>query len=493
VAAATSPATPAPSRRLSAAVVLALVAPIWLIDPLPLQDLTSHEEIVALLVHGLDWSGVPERMAVDPSPRPYAVTYFLWAALAGVIGVTSASKALLTYALAGGVLCASRWVRQLDPAKGDRALLVALFACGEFYYLGLVQFLVALPSGYLLLSRVCGRQPQAPPGRAALALDAVLLLLTYLLHPLAGFLTGLLMAPFAVRPGAVVAGARRLLLVGLPCVAWAGLVGLLGTSRPLYPNYGLSLSGVEGLAALATAPVGGIAFWEGGLTPKALALGNLVAWVGGLLALLWRANRSRGALHPCLDATLMLGLAWLLLFPYGFHNGTMLNTRMLAFLLPLGLARLPVGAPSRPSRALTALALCASLATAWSAQALAARELRELAPVLAAMEPRQAVFHEGWVDSDVLRGRKLSLHSHAVASYTAHAGGYRPASPVLFSTSPVHVHSPLPYPAQGSPVPECYRYVIRAPLQPGSPEGYREVPLEGTRWRLLERLPRAPE
>lgn len=482
--------------RIRAALALLCVLPVWLASPLPIQDLPSHEQVVALLANGLEWSGFAERMALDLTPRPYAITYFLWAALAKLVGVETSSRLVLSYVLAGGALSCAALVRALDPRKQIRCLLVALFAFSEIYYLGLTPNLIALPTGaWLLARRVPGLEiePDAPFWTRALAADAFLLTLTYGLHPYTGFLTGVLLLPLALSTPDRRRRMAETLAVGAPCVVWTALV-VFGAPPFEHPDMPTAFMGPASLAlALFSYPVnalGSFAFLLFGPLTAALATLSLVAWGLGAIAL------TRGAPDPrprsrALWPAVGVALAWYCLCPMTWRWGGMLNLRMLPFLLPLLLAAAPARARTGATTALTVAATSLVCAIASVAHVAAARELAPLERVLAAMEPRAAVAAPRAQlpanRSHVVIGLKLHLHIHAPLRYHVRQGGLSNA-PLHLRTagSPVQLLAPLPQLREGEPIDPVFRYAIGVPGAT-APPGFRRVDVPDTPWSLFER------
>ena len=94
-------------------------------EPPEVASIPFPAGIVSVLVQGTEWTGFAERLAVDPTPRPYAVAYFLWAALGSLFSVETASRLLLSYAIVGWLVAGSALVRTCSPDKRWRSLLAA--------------------------------------------------------------------------------------------------------------------------------------------------------------------------------------------------------------------------------------------------------------------------------------------------------------------------------------------------------------------------------
>jgi hypothetical protein len=429
-------------------VALALVVPIWVAHPLPLQDVASHEQVVAVLVHGTDWTGFGDRLALDPAPRPYTVVYFAWAALARVVGLDAASRVLVSWSVVGAFLAASALVVRVDPEKRARSLLAALFAYSELHYLGFVPLMMAVPTGlWLVARRIDPRE-----GKRELAIDAALLLVTYLFHPIPALVAAVCVAAIAFggrTRGERLGGLARLALVAAPCVLWAAAIALLARPRPLHPALQPEMlapwkAALE-LALQPTAPFGWYLFWTVGGPARALALASLAAWALGIAALAVGPARAEPAgRRRAAVIALLASLAFLFLFPDKLGNGSALSLRAILFICPLALAVAPARGEGRAARVLTALAVAAALGTGLAAHLLAARERAALSPLVDAIPPRQAVLQPGTSPrSRVLLGYLLDVHLNAWARYHVHRGGLGPGGHITFSTSPVEVVKPV--------------------------------------------------
>jgi hypothetical protein len=489
-------------RKLDLVVALLVVLPVWICDPLPLQDLPSHEQVVAAMAHGLDWTGFAERLRMDWSPRAYALVYFVWAGLAKVFGVSTSSRLLLTFALGGGLLAMLQWIRTLDPRKQDRALLAGLLVFSEFYYLGFVQLLVSLPFGFLLLARRTPPRDTPRPLRDE-AVDALLLLAAYLCHPLGGFPAGVILVAFALRSRTktpeIARALGRLLLVALPCVLWHGAIALWARPRgvPVEVDGAFGfLPPLKAGAAILCYPLashGTFYFWLVGGAARVLALVNLCAWGVALLALFWRGGSvAERPPRPGLGLAVCTLLAFVFVFPDHWRDHSILSLRGLLFLFPLLLAWAPVREETRASRILTGVALALCLLTAYSAHFLAAGEFRRLDPVLAAMEPKASVLPITVLDpnvkperSRVLLGYILDLHANTAMRYHVQKGGLGPSiGAIALGNSPVEIVDPLP--RRVDPV---YRYLIAPSGAVRGARGYREIETSSRYWSLFERIP----
>jgi hypothetical protein len=471
---------------------LVFVAPVWLFDPLPIQDLPLHEQIVAVLVHGRDWTGFADHLGIDPTPRPYAVAYFLWAALGAVVGVTAASKLLLSYAVLGWLAAGSALVRTCDPAKRWRSLLVGVFLFHEFYYMGVVPFLVGLPTGLWLIARWARRcRGDAPASRRQRLGDGGLLLVTYLIHPGAGLVTGIALLAFLLTAPQPRRRALELFAVGGPSLAWT--VALLALAPPYhhrFPVVELAWNSAQGtVLGLVTMPVnayGSLFFWRAGSTTALLGWLLVGAWILGVLASVpGEAPAERGPARRPVAAALALALTYYVAFPYAWQVGTMLCFRALPLIFLWSLALLPRREEGRPARLLVCAALALTATAAWLAHWQGSRELRPLEPILAVMEPGQAAIPPGVRGrSQVIQGAKLRLLEHAAARYHARKGGLGPQGLIYFSVSPVVVRDWLPDPAER---PLDYRYFVSLDGEL-PPAGFHRIPIRGTgRWALFER------
>lgn len=482
---------------------LAFAGPVWAFELLPVQDLPAHEQIVSVLRHGPEWTGCGDRLRIDPTPRPYAVTYFMWAAVAALTSLSVATRLLLTWVIVGWLVCASSLVRACRPDLGWRSLLVGLYVFHEFYFLGLIPFLAGLPVGFWLIRRwALRRRSDAEASPKALAADGGLLLVAYLIHPGAGLVTGLGLWPW------VAAGPRRgrrlreLLWVGSPSLIWTGALALFAEPyHHRYPVMALSWNSVEGmLLGLVSLPVsayGSVFFWRGAGPVALVGWLALAGWLLGGVALGWGAAAGEAAsdppsrLRPVLRWGLVISLGYYVLFPYAFDVGSLLSLRVLPLLLVWLLACAPSRREGRATRLAVVLALASTACASWLAHGLGARELRPLEPVLAALEPRQAVIPPGLPGrSRVIRGAKLRALAHAPLRYHARRGGLGSTGLIHFTFSPVVVVAPLPDPAEQ---PAAYRYFVSLDGE-GPPPGFVRVPLRGTgRWALYERSPRAAQ
>ena len=481
--------------RIRLGVALLCALPVWLAYPLPLQDLPSHEQVVALLANGLEWSGLADRMTIDASPRPYALTYFLWAALAKVFGVAASSRLVVSYLLVGGVLGSAALVRAFDPRKEIRSLLVVLFLFTEIYYIGLIPNLLALPTAMWLLARRVPRaeiEPDAPFWTRGLAADAALLLFTYGLHPYTGFLTGVLLLPLALSTPDRWRRMGEVLVVGVPCVAWTALTLLLAPAHENPTLLTIFTDPFHLALDFFGYPISALgSFWfpiAGGVT-AALAVVTFLAFGLGALALA-QGRPVAHARNPALMPTLGVGLVWFCVCPIEWRYGAMLNLRILPFLFPLLLAAAAATERSRRTLPLTLGAAGVICAVATCAHLLAARELAPIERVIAAMESGAAVAApQVQVDdhrSQVVLGPRLQLHIHALLRYHVQRGGLSNA-PLHLRTagSPVQLLDPLPLLEPGGPVDPVFRYVIGLPGDAGPP-GFRRIDVPGTEWRLFE-------
>ncbi len=184
--------SPRPSRFLIGAFAVLFVAPVWLFERLPMQDLPNHLAIVATLASEGSVGGWHDVFENRLEPRPYSGYYWATLTAGRVLGVEVANRLVLSCYLLASVWAFGALARS---GRGSplAALLVLPLLYNDFYLIGMTAFLISLPllaGSVATARRLSASEPRARWG-LALALCSIALVLA---HPFSWLLGCLLVA-----------------------------------------------------------------------------------------------------------------------------------------------------------------------------------------------------------------------------------------------------------------------------------------------------------
>lgn len=226
-----------PSRVLPIAALAVSSIVMLFVKRLPLQDYPLHVLVAQVLAHP---EGYARYYEPDLKLRPYIGSYGLAVAFGRWLSADAATRlGLLIYAL-GTPLAVWAYTRETAPARAPAAVLAIPAIWSGLYYLGFVNFLMAVPFAYGALAAMLAFTRR--PCVAAAAGYAVLSAACYLCHATAfatlvlASLGIALLAPRAARGGALV-------LAGVVAVAALVLTprDVLGGIRFSYVPHGAGM------------------------------------------------------------------------------------------------------------------------------------------------------------------------------------------------------------------------------------------------------------
>ncbi len=484
----------APLFPLAVAWLLALcLAPLWLLDFVPLQDHPYHLFIAAVAQGfddpGLGWAEHYERVR---RVGPYSFSYLLLQALAAWTSLETAGRLLVSLYFVG-VAAVALGESRLRDAPPWGALLVFPLALGPIYFLGFHSYLLSLPLLFLAL-RDLERLGREPLGVRSLAIQAAFAAPLFLTHPYSVLVYAVLgaaatlLAPAPSRP-------RRAVPLAATTAALLLWLAASGGSGGLAPSFArTSWWTPAGTGAFALLTFTGLRLHGGIHGPTALlwaALFAVFAACGWTSRPRWRTLR-----EPLLLFSLvLLGVA---LLPFAIGPYSYFNLRLLAvagFLLALLAARLPL--PSGAA-ALAVGLVSALLLLSFDRHAKLSAEIREIEPVLAAMEPGARILPL----LEVTRSRVLDplyfyqLHSHVPLYYHVRGGGGANPIPLHSALLPIRSRDDRRLPAplhprlfDGPVHAPVYRYFVTRGLSPAlaarlGPYGVQRV--RSGPWALYE-------
>jgi hypothetical protein len=393
------------------------LVPVWLPDPLPMQDLPNHILKVDLLRRHLGGDAATRAVfELNPRPVPNDTCYFALLALSPFMGLVTAARVFLSGAVLALSLTAWRWARRLD---GDAAAALAAvgMAYTSFMSKGFFNFVAGLPM-YLAALLLLTRRPFTR--RDALLLGGLATLL-YLTH---GFVFIALVAVSAgwlvlARPPLAETARRAAALV-------PGVVMLLVWMRG-------GIAKPTGQAPLDVATPLGVRAWDAVAWLLGLAYGSPIGLVWLLAVLLLVAAgcvallRRRDLLgsvreNPFLVLAVGMGIAYLVGPDF---SGSHARVRWLpiAVLTALPGLHLPRRGLARAAVAAVLVASGVGLHVLNAAAFLdASRSVREYVSGVDAVEPGASILP---IDrEDPLVGARPNLHSWAY--YHLARGGWGP-------------------------------------------------------------------
>jgi hypothetical protein len=453
---------------LLALLTASALIPLWLADPLPLQDLPNHLLKVDLLRRHLAGDqAVREVYALDFGPVPNLLCYAVLLALSPFMGFQPAAKVFVAACVASLPLATYLWVRAHNRPDTVLALAAPGIAYTAFLSKGMLNFAAALPL-YLGCLLAVSRNPFR---RRDVVLVCGLASLLYLTH---GFVFVVLVVAslgiVVLDMGPWREAARRLggLLPGLVLLAvWLSR----GLARP-----GLDESAGWRWSLDIMGRVWAIAPWLFGFAHGSAFALLWLAVMAGVLAYtcvvlagdLVRGGRIGPVVrrHRFLALALVMGLTFLVGPEPPSATGAV---RWLPLIALTALAGLRLPAP-RAVRAVVAVLLVASAVGLHvrNAQAYAAGSaaVRAYVSGLAAVEPGASLLPIDREDPPF--GQRVNLHSWAY--YQIGRGGWAPYLHAYRNRHPI-VYRAHPWaPAEGAKAPldpetvrrvaACYDYVL---------------------------------
>lgn len=515
-----------PLHWLVAALAVAHVVPLWLVEYVPFMDLPQHMAAIGVLAHHGDPAlGYAAYFYVDLWSTPYLGFYLVAALFAQIVSVETAVRLFLSLYVLLMPLAAWRYLRAhgRDPLV---TLLVFPVIYGTFVFMGFVNFVVALP--FLLLGLGALRRSLDGDRRAQIWL---------VVHSLALYFTH-------TQVYLLYVGSAGLYLL----LVWPGWRRFFFSLLHLIPTLVLFGVWVVGSAVLATgeawtqghggrnaSPPG--ASWEDiGTTLRELPARLVDAYRDGsddvLLVLLGlvivglliarrppSAEGARAWLRTnALEVVTLVLLGLYFALPVSFKWIWPLNWRLVpvAYLVGLAALRLPPMRGRWRAALAVPLALLAVVGVVNHAKHFKAfqAEVGPLNEVLQQAEPRRRTMGLIFDKGSGIITPTLAPYLHYAQFYQLRRGGMADFSFANFAQSPVHFYEetgPPHLPVRWEWTPERMRYPDHPPgaadyydyyLVRGSWRGrgpfakhlgteIREVASAG-RWRLFERIPTTP-
>jgi hypothetical protein len=430
-----APAAVRPGRDPLFAVAASLLAllclwPIWSQRFLPMQDYPQHL-FLSFVLHSwddprLDWSAYRAELRV----APYSLEYWLVGGFARVVPIEAAGKLLVSLYVLGMAALVARAARRVPADRTPWALLLLFpLVFNQTYYLGFVNYLLALPLLFLALYDL-EALAEGPVGPLRALRHAAWLGLLFLCHPFAALLYLGFGSVLALAGRSDAARRRRVLgaLVPFALVVGAWALGLReAPSSSVHSAWALLWWPAGRVLRFLALPLTGMRLRDGVDVP------SLALWSAAILLLFVCARRgSPGPRRR--DPELVwvaLALAGYGALPFWLGYYAFFNLRLAAV---AALALVLWCAPLRVPRAagLALAVLCAGLVAA-SARISdrVGDETAELLPVLAQMEPNARVLPI-YVDPTgrVLERDVFPVHVHDHNYYHVRVGGG--ANPNLF-------------------------------------------------------------
>ncbi len=297
------PATPMPSAPTRWPFLLALslltalgLLPVWLAALPPLQDYPQHLFNVAVL---LDPPGGPlsQHYVGEWHLGPYTSIYALIALLTPLFGLEAAGRltlSLVGVATALAIAAADRHLRRSAPTPTlprYGLLLWVPLTFTQCWYLGLVNWCLAVPLLVWALLQHTDATSEHPPRRWWLGHAAVVLLLN-LTHPFAGLAyAGLAALASLWRPLPALVRRRGLLLAATALATTVALLLAAGLGGPAVQHQFVPPS-LEFAAIFALMPAVGM------LGARGFDAVPLAAWLGVLVVLAMAARTQPAPLQP---------------------------------------------------------------------------------------------------------------------------------------------------------------------------------------------------
>ncbi|MCP3960818.1 MAG: hypothetical protein GY719_23485 [bacterium] len=184
---------------LLAALCLLYLLPVLLTPHLPMQDLPNHLAIVDALARQEIDPGWSEHFASRLGLRPYAAYYGLALPPAKLLGPSAANRLVLALYVAGFIAAASFLVGSLRHAGRWCVLLFFPLIYNDFYLVGLVNFLLAIPLAMLGAGASLRLLAEGRRRTGYAVLLGAVALLVYWTHPLALVMLLAVIAAVALR------------------------------------------------------------------------------------------------------------------------------------------------------------------------------------------------------------------------------------------------------------------------------------------------------
>jgi hypothetical protein len=500
---------------LAGVVVLVLLcislASVWAIPYLPLQDYPQHLFQAKLTAESL--AGHPlDNSAYQVQLKPtYSVFYLLVWAFHGLLALSDAGRAsvALYFILIAWACWRTLWHTARGGIPGWGALFLFPIAFNQIYFLGFINFLLAMPLLWVMLLWLLEHRQQ-PWNLRSLLIHVGTLLVLLFIHPFAVIIGAMVIAAW-VALGIRVPAQRRYFLIAL-AIAAIVIAGWLVCSHTS-PTGAMTASRVVWDSPLRNASFM-LELFTGMSAPTSPHPLTLLFWLASAAILLWAAFTSpripaaRLVAPFALAAILLLALAVLFL-PFSAGGVGYVNVRITMifyFFLALLAAHISL---RPPQRTLLFLAIAGLVLQSIYMQYRASQEVAEIQPIIAAMQPNAAVLPLLFDrESAEMDGYYFSLHLNDAFHYQIEKGGL---SPYLFD--PVNGQTPVSFcPGTQPPAPDIYLPTqfrwerFGPPLAPyryylvrgGSPSLYRYMDqhailqMTSGKWRLYEAAPSAP-
>ena len=136
--------------RLFYAAIALCVAPLWVVDYLPMVDLPQHLAQVAAMRELVAQNPSFEALFTVNWFTPYVLAYAVLYGLSAIVGIPLAAKLVLTLAIAATPLAVGALLREVGASARLRWLAIP-GALGFAFYWGLFSFVCALPLALLLV------------------------------------------------------------------------------------------------------------------------------------------------------------------------------------------------------------------------------------------------------------------------------------------------------------------------------------------------------
>jgi hypothetical protein len=324
---------------LLAAVAIALILPVWIVQYPPLLDLPNHLARSFVLSHLHDPAYHFDRFyAAQWGPYPYLGMDVTLIALQQVFSVQVAGKIFLSFCLLALPLGFWWFLRQANPGNDWLAAWALLVACNEFFLESFLAFQLSVAVGFLTLGFWARWTPRLTARRWFILL--LLATATYFSHLIGFILVGFIVTAFCLFQRR---GIRELLISWTVFVP--GAIMFLISGLGLHNGHDLHWRGAEDKFDEL------VRTFFGGFSPH---LTTFTLWISIIcLALAWVANRE---FHWKRSWLLVSGalLAFYCALPYAYGETFDIDVRVLPVLF---LSIFSVANIGRRARLLGAIAL----------------------------------------------------------------------------------------------------------------------------------------
>jgi hypothetical protein len=423
-----------------AILLLLLLINLWAFEYLPITDLPEYLLTSRILLE----NGKPDNpyqgfYEVRPSHTPFAASYFWTIRLLNpVLSVYPATRLYLSVALVATALGLLLWLRAAAPGQEAQSLPATALLYGFYYHIGFLPFLFAV--GFFFLAMAAGYRLVADPvwRTRRLFLLAALLVVIYLSHVLTFALAGLMLAIQTL----LVARRRfsRIVLAAVPALVLFGLFVLANAQvsrSALQWRYNLPVFRFASLLfpfnAIYDLVTG---HWKYEIEFLVIWGGIVACLVAGSLAQRAGRRASTRAYPWRLAIMAAVMLAATLGLPTSVGPGV-----WIAFHVAYPAAFMLVAAApadwfeKRVLRGVVLILCLMAPVSEFSRSWVYNRDMRDLARVLEAVPPRQALQP---VITDLDRDAfPTSVNMHAAAWYNFQRGGANPYLFALFEYFPV--------------------------------------------------------